>query len=262
MRRLSLAAALAMSLALIQTASAAEPLVEFDLMTWPEVKQALADGKTTAIIYTGGVEQRGPQAVNGLHNFIVRKLVKQIALKRGNAIAMPVLPFTPNNASADLPGTIGLTNDLLGQVLERIAEQTITNGFKNIVLAGDHGGGQGAENVYAAVARKLDDKYAAQGIRVYYCEACYKAAHDAFDKYLVDHNLPASSHAGLADTSEALYWEGDENWVRKDKLPIAVGPGNGITGDARGSKPDYGKAREDIKIDIAVKQIQAWIPAR
>ena len=34
--------------------------------------------------------------------------------KLGNAIAMPVLPYTPNNASADLPGTIGLTPEILG----------------------------------------------------------------------------------------------------------------------------------------------------
>jgi len=278
MHKLSLAAAMAASLVFTQAAFAAEPLVEFDLMTWPEVKQALADGKTTALIYTGGVEQRGPQTVNGLHNFIVRKLVKEIAVKLGNAIAMPVLPFTPNNASPDLPGTIGLTNDLLGQVLERITEQTIANGFKNVVLAGDHGGGQGpgADNVYASVARKLDDKYGPTGVHVYYCEACYKAAHDAFDKYLADHGLPASSHAGLADTSEALYWEDNGSWVRKDKLATAVGdpvangkvvkgpdsPRNGIAGDARGSKPEYGKAREDIKIDIAVRQIQAWIPPK
>jgi creatinine amidohydrolase len=270
-RKLPLTAAIAMSLALTPmafvpkaAAAAVEPLVEFDMMTWPEVKQALADGKTTALIYTGGIEQRGPHVVNGLHNFIVHKLVKEIALKLGNAIAMPVLGFTPNSANPDLPGTIGLSNDVLGLVVEQIAEQTITNGFKNVVLAGDHGGGQGAgaDNVYAAVAKKLDAKYSAKGIHVYYCEACYKAAHDAFDKYLVDHNLPASSHAGLADTSEALYWQGNENWVRKDKLATAVGPGNGITGDARGSKPEYGKAREDIKIDIAVKQIQAWIPPK
>src|ERR1700744_2440841 len=120
-----------------QSAHAADKaqLDEFELMTWPEVKAALAAGKTTALYYTGGVEERGPQDVNGGHNLMARAINKAIADKLGNAIAMPVLGFTPNNASADLPGTIGLTNDLLGQVLERIAEQTITNGFKNIVLA-------------------------------------------------------------------------------------------------------------------------------
>src|SRR5215204_5968957 len=84
-----------------------EPLVEFEMMTWPEVKAAMDAGKTTALFYTGGTEQRGPQNANGGHNLMARATVKAIALKLGNAIAMPVLPYTPNNASANLPGTIG-----------------------------------------------------------------------------------------------------------------------------------------------------------
>ena len=42
-------------------------LVEFEKMTWVEVRAALAAGKTTALIYTGGVEERGPQNANGGH---------------------------------------------------------------------------------------------------------------------------------------------------------------------------------------------------
>ena len=76
------------------------PLVEFEMMTWPEVKAALEAGKTTALVYTGGTEQRGPQNVNGGHTLMGREIVKTIALRLGNAIAMPVLPYTPNNASA------------------------------------------------------------------------------------------------------------------------------------------------------------------
>src|SRR5206468_11480217 len=137
--------------------SASGPVVEFEMMTWPEVKQALEAGKTTARIYTGGTEERGPQKVKGGHNLMARETVKAIAVKLGNAIAMPVLSYTPNEASATLPGTIGLTNDLLAAVLERISEQSIKTGFKNVVLMGDHGGGQ--PNVYADVAKKPDEKY-------------------------------------------------------------------------------------------------------
>jgi hypothetical protein len=140
-----------------------EPLVEFEMMTWPEVKGALAAGKTTALFYTGGTEQRGPQNVNGGHTLMARATVKAIALRLGNAIAMPVLPYTPNNASATLPGTIGLTLEILSATLERISEQAITTGFRNVVLIGDHGGGQsgtGPGNVYKTVAEKLDAKYA------------------------------------------------------------------------------------------------------
>src|SRR3981189_1930219 len=63
-----------------------QPLVEFEMMTWPEVKAALAAGKTTALVYTGGTEQRGPQNANGGHNMMSRETVKAIALRLGNAI--------------------------------------------------------------------------------------------------------------------------------------------------------------------------------
>src|SRR5438445_4873946 len=145
-------------------ATSKQPSVEFEMMTWPEVKQALESGKTTALVYTGGTEQRGPQNVNGGHTLMGRETVKAIAVKLGNAIAMPVLPYTPNNASATLPGTIGLTNELLAAMLERISEESIKTGFKNVILMGDHGGGQ--PNVYRTVAKTLDDKYASQGVHV------------------------------------------------------------------------------------------------
>ena len=57
------------------------PLVEFEMMTWPEVKAALAAGKTTALVYTGGTEQRGPQNVNGGHTLMGREIAKAIALE-------------------------------------------------------------------------------------------------------------------------------------------------------------------------------------
>jgi creatinine amidohydrolase len=259
--------------ALGQSAKASAQLVEFETMTWPEVKQALADGKTTALFYTGGTEQRGPQNANGGHNLMAKATVKAIAVKLGNAIAMPVLPFTPNNASAQLPGTIGLTNDILAAILERISEQAIVTGFKNVVLMGDHGGGQ--PNVYRAVAKKLNDKYAPQGIHVYFCDEVYAKAQRDFDDWLTSKGYPRSSHAGIPDTSEMLYLGGD-TWVRKELIKTALGDpvpsagrpqadpntthvNNGITGDARRSSAVLGKMAFDMKVDYAVKQIRGFL---
>jgi len=123
-----------------------------------------------------------------------------------------VLPFSPNNANANLPGTIGLTTELFAAINEQVAEQLIANGFKNVVLMGDHGGGQAQ---LGEVARKLTDKYAAKGIRVVFCEDVYKAANAEFDKYLTAHNLPLSTHAGIPDTAEMLYLGGDKGWSAK-----------------------------------------------
>jgi creatinine amidohydrolase len=258
-----------------------QPLVEFEMMTWPEVKQALADGKTTALVYTGGTEQRGPQNVNGGHTLMGREIVRTIALRLGNAIALPVLPYTPNNASPDLPGTIGLTPELLGMILERITEQAMTTGFKNVVVMGDHGGGQ--PQTYADVAKKMDAKYAPEGKHVYFCDEVYAKAQGDFDKWLQEHGYPSSSHAGIPDTSTMLYLGGDKGWVRKELIATAEGdpmppPGqrgrgrgaapdpnapprknNGITGDARKSTAALGKMAFDIKIDYAVRQIQGFL---
>src|SRR5689334_20576443 len=129
-----------------QPGPVARPVVtqtnDFEMMTWVDVKKALAAGKTTVLIYNGGTEQRGPQAVNGGHTLIAKQLALMIAGKLGNAIVAPVLPYSVNEASADLPGTIGLTGPLFAAINERIAEQMIKNGFRNVVLMGDHGGGQ------------------------------------------------------------------------------------------------------------------------
>jgi creatinine amidohydrolase/Fe(II)-dependent formamide hydrolase-like protein len=250
--------------------------IEFEKMTWVEVKCAIAAGKTTALIYTGGVEQRGPQNANGGHNVIAHATVEAIARKLGNAIFLPVLPYTPNDAES-IPGTIGITDELLGAMLERIAEQAALNGFRNIIIMGDHGGGQ--PEVYQQVAKKLDGGLSG-GARVFYCDQVYRPANDAFDHYLVQHGYPLGLHGYLFDTSELMYLDKDNIWVRRDLIPSAVGdpvvghtsgdgkaqfgrhsPQNGILGDARRSTAELGKLAFDMKVDFAVKQIRSLLPS-
>jgi creatinine amidohydrolase len=259
-----------------------EPLVEFEMMTWPEVKAALAAGKTTAIVYTGGTEQRGPQNVNGGHTLMARATAKAIALKLGNAIVMPTLAYSPNRASADLPGTIGLSNEVFGQMLTEISEQAIITGFKNVMIMGDHGGGQ--PGVFTEVAKKLDAKYAPEGKHVYFVDEVYAKAQGDFDKWLAANGYPVSSHAGIPDTSTMMYLGGDKGWVRKDLIATAEGDpmppagergrgrtpdpnapprkNNGISGDARRSSVALGKMAFNIKVDYAVKQINGFLASQ
>src|SRR5271169_2369650 len=96
-------------LVLCAAAGCAQTRNEFEMMTWVEVKAALQQGKVTALVFNGGTEQRGPQNVNGGHTLMAQAQVIAIAEKLGNAIAAPVMPFSVNEASGDLPGTIGLT---------------------------------------------------------------------------------------------------------------------------------------------------------
>jgi creatinine amidohydrolase len=252
-----------------------DPVVDIELLTWPEIYEAIHEqGKTTAIIFDGGTEQRGPQGVTGAHSFIAHATADAIARKLGNALVAPVIPYSVNKAKAELPGTIGITGPVFAEINEQVAEQLIANGFKNVVLIGDHGGGQ---KEIKDVAAKLDAKYADKGIRVVYSDGPYTKANDDFFAWLDKNGYPASTHAGIPDTSEMLYLEGDQKWIRKELLPTALGdpprkPGehpdpnvkrinNGISGDARRSSYELGKRFIDLKIDDGVAQIQELLKA-
>jgi creatinine amidohydrolase/Fe(II)-dependent formamide hydrolase-like protein len=260
--------------------SKSEPpgLVEFELMTWPEVYRAIhKEGKTTALIYFGGTESRGPQNVNGGHTIMGRAIVKAIAMKLGNAIALPVIPYSQNNASNQTTGTLGLTAEIQGALAEQIAEQAIATGFTTVAILNDHGGGT---NVYGQVAKKLEEKYrapelASRNIHVLYADTVYAKAQGDFDVWLKEHDLPVSSHAGIPDTSTMMLLQQQEGrpnvYTRLDLLPVAKTVPNptdpaaprpvasGVSGDGTKSDVKYGQMAMQIKIDYAVKQIQEFM---
>ncbi|MEO7649670.1 MAG: creatininase family protein, partial [Bryobacteraceae bacterium] len=73
-----------------------KPPVEIELMTFEEIHAAIhKQGKTTVMIYNGGTEQRGPQAVLGGHTFMARRTAEAIARRLGDTLVAPVLPFSP-----------------------------------------------------------------------------------------------------------------------------------------------------------------------
>ena len=234
--------------------------LDFEYMAWPEVHRAIhQEGKTTVLIFSGGIEQRGPANINGAHNVIAKALSREIAQKLGNAIAGPVIPFSLNNANPDLPGTIGISSATFSALNAEVAEQLIVNGFRNVVFLGDHGGGQ---KELADLATKLQAKHRDKGIRVVYCPDVYEKAGAEVNKWLEAHGYPVGSHASIKDTSEMLYLGGSQGLVRKELLPQAVGDKdskNGIRGDARRSTAEIGKVVSEIKVDLAVKQIRALL---
>jgi creatinine amidohydrolase/Fe(II)-dependent formamide hydrolase-like protein len=275
-------------------------LIEFSMMTWPEVYDAIHhQGKTVALYYAGGNEHRGPQNVNGGHTLMGQAKVVEIARRLGNAIVLPVMPYSSNNASAQQTGTLGLNAEIETALTERIAEQAIATGFTTVILMNDHGGSVGP---MTAVAKKLEEKYrapefAAKKIHVFYADQVYGPAQDAFDALLKSRGLPVSSHAGLPDTSEMMYEGKGKDWVRTDLLKYAVtmGPGyvpvegagmgggrggggaagaagrpapdpnaprivaSGVSGDGRLSNEKLGKEAMENKINMAVKQIKDWM---
>src|SRR5260370_31152180 len=191
--------------------------VEIELMTYPEIYSAIHEqGKTTVIVFNGGTEQRGPHAVLGGQTLMAKATASATASKLGNALVAPVLPFSAagSHLNPNWPGTVDLPTDLFIAVNQAGVDSMVVNGFKNIVLMAEHGGGQ---KELEQLAVRMSAKYSGKGARVHYCGANYFKARVDFDAWLTANHLPLSTHAGIPDTSELMYL-GEDKYIRKDKI--------------------------------------------
>ena len=113
--------------------------VETERMTWTEIRDAVAAGKTTIIIPTGGTEQNGPHMITGKHNFIVAETARRIAATLGDALVAPVLAYVPEGDVAQreghmaYPGTISVPPIVFSKVLKAAAESFKAHGFKLMI---------------------------------------------------------------------------------------------------------------------------------
>jgi creatinine amidohydrolase len=207
----AVASALALATAYAQAPKSVDPknIVELELLTHTEVYDLIHNQhKTSVLVVAGGTEERGPQDVLGGHTIMAHNRAVEIAKRLGNALVAPVLPITPNatglRENTNQPGAIAMPAPVFKAVEVAEIESMAMNGFKDIFLMGDHGGGQQEMKEAAA---EMDAKLAGQGVHVYYVPDFYQKTHDDIDKYMYDHNLPIGGHGAMMETSEMMYWE-------------------------------------------------------
>ncbi len=149
--------------------------VWIDELTWLEVRDEIAAGKTIAIIPTGGVEQNGPYLANGKHNYVLQGACDGIARKLGNALCTPVLKLVPEGDPKNIryPGTLSLRQETFEAVLQDVGNSLKSQGFTDVLLIGDSGGNQrGLE----AAATALNEQWAGSGATAYYIREYYNYA--------------------------------------------------------------------------------------
>src|SRR5262252_4078916 len=267
-------------------------IVDIEMLTHSEIYDKIhKEGKTTVIIANGGTEQRGPHAVLGGHTIMAHQKGIEIAKKLGNALVAPSSPFAVNASglSEATPGGVSLPSEVFKAVNVAEIESMAINGFKDIFIMGDHGGGQ---QEMRQVAEEEDKNLSPKGVRVYYISDFYSKSHDDIDLYFYEHKLPIGGHGAVMDTSEMMYWEPapgmyvrpiyktvpfdstgqtPEQWkaARDARLagqPAPTGGGqrgrngpsvnNGLTGDPHPSSKEIGKVMVDIGVNNAVAQIK------
>ena len=141
-------------------ADAANPIptpntVWLEELTWMDVRDLLAAGKTTIIIPTGGLEPNGPWLATGKHNYVLQANCDAIARKLGNALCAPVIKFVPEgtidppSGHMASPNTISVRQETFRALLTDVVHSLKLHGFTNIILIGDSGGNQSGQRAVA-----------------------------------------------------------------------------------------------------------------
>jgi creatinine amidohydrolase len=254
---------LMMTLSLVtMTALADSQSVYIEDLTWPEVRDAIAVGMTSAIIYTGSTEQNGPHMALGKHNFVAHYVAGRIAGELKDALVYPTLPFAPTGdpkkktGHMRFAGSVNIEPDVFKAVVEQVAMSAISSGFKNIYLMGDHGGGQDELKLAAAELNAMEGLGSAH---VYYVPDLYFKEKQQMRAYLSAHGIPADEHAGTDDTSEIMFIDRKGKWIRRDKLAKSDStqePTTGVDGDPTKATVAMGRIFIDLKVRDAVDQIR------
>jgi len=247
----------------------AQRSVYIEDLTWPEVQRAIQSGKTNAIIYIGSTEQNGPHMAIGKHNFIARYLAGAIAIKLGDALVYPTLPFAvtgdavKKTAHMRFPGSVTLTPQTYHAVVRDVAFSAADAGFRNVFIMGDHGDGQ---DILATVAKELDVQWRPRGVRVFYVPDVYFKEKQQAHAYEASHGITTHDvHAGTDDTSELMALDAPHRWIRRDKLAPSSGAQTAVTGvdgDPTKATPALGNVFLQYKIDDAVAQIRQLLTSQ
>jgi creatinine amidohydrolase/Fe(II)-dependent formamide hydrolase-like protein len=254
---------LALSLTFFSSPVRATQSVFIEDLTSPEIRDRIKAGATTAIIPTGGSEQNGQHMVIGKHNYIVKYTTGEIAKQLGNALVAPVIAYVPEGTiePADghmkFAGTISVSRDTYAALLTDIVTSLKQHGFKLICFVGDSGGNQ---EIQKYLADKLTADWKSSGVRVLQVSDYYD--NNGQDKLVESLKVAVSdpsAHAGFEDTSELMAI--DQTAVRtklfakhsKDDFATS-----GSMGDSTLASAEYGKYLLDLKIAVAINQIQQY----
>ena len=233
-------------------------------LTWMEIRDALAEGKTTAIISTGGIEQNGPYLATGKHNYVLAGACEGIARALGNALCAPVLKLVPEGGIEEptghmrYPGTISLREDTFQAVLDDVASSLKAHGFEHIVFIGDSGGNQrGMETVAGALNERWSDA-SAHFIPEFYE---YEKVFEYMDSEL---GIKEPTNDGLHDdyVITSIMMVADPTSVRHEqRVKAGKASINGLSIEDKDKTIEIGKKLLNFRVHQTVIAIQAALAA-
>ena len=228
-------------------------------LTWMEIRDAMAAGKTTVIVATGGIEQNGPYVALGKHNYVLQGACEGMARALGNALCAPIVKFVPEgnieqpSGHMRYPGTISLRQETYEAMLDDIGSSLKAHGFKHIIYIGDSGGNQTGMKAVAErqnqrwgqpIAHFIPEFYDYPGVR----------AHMEREFGIMQGN------DGIHDDYQitALMMTVDPTVVRYDqRVKAGKATINGVSIAPKEQSIEVGKKLMQFRVDVTVKAIHA-----
>ena len=255
-----------------QAADAPRPIdalnsVWIEELTWMEVRDLNAAGKTTAIIATGCIEPNGPYLATGKHNYVLRGTCEAIARKLGDALCAPIVAFVPEGR-IDPPsghmrsaGTISVSEETYRALLTDIASSLKVHGFKNIIFIGDSGGNQTGMR---DVANAMNEKWAGSA-KAYFIREYYDPGYADLDKYMNEQlNVRETANDGYHDqfSITALMMLIDPTSVRYDqRVKAGLAKINGVSIAPKEQTIEIARKLVEFRADYTIKAIRAAMAA-
>ena len=113
---------------------------KFEEAVWPEVESLIRDGRRTALIGLGSIEQHGRHLPLGTDRWIAESLLEGLVERLGDAVALPAIAVGCASEHLDFPGTLHIEPATLEALLRDLIGSLSRHGFERAFLFTAHGG--------------------------------------------------------------------------------------------------------------------------
>ncbi len=236
-------------------------------LTWIEIRDAVREGNTTALILTGGVESNGPYLASGKHNYSNRLMGESVAEALGNALIAPLVTIEPGRPSG--PVTVGNTGPMVSQDtyvrwLVDLGDSLRGMGFTEIYYMGDSGGNQRGQQ---AAADTLNARYGGSPAVFHHVAEFYN--HEEVRRWIQeDLGIPEEIEYSASRGSDGIHDELsisavmsvlDPTTIRyEQRVAEGLASINGISLEPLSGTQDLGRRVIEYRTGITVDAIEAF----